>query len=229
VEGKVPQVTQEVTADLLAMQRQAVEASVDTADMDALSDEIFGQAVVEPPPAKKPNDQKLGEDVSNKTKRELEATQNLAVHLQTQIKELEDFKAKTEKEIAAYEKVAVALYEQVEAIAEEGEASRSVEAKMLTRKAVSTVRNLQKEAHDVIRSLETRLESAIRIGDSAMDNAITLRHIADQIYARTIKGLDEGETFKYSRSKILTATESRKGSLTELQVGPRNAQGCCVR
>jgi hypothetical protein len=60
-EGKSPQVTQEVTADLLAMQRQAVEASVDTSDMDALSDEIFGQAVVEPPAPKKNNEQKAGE------------------------------------------------------------------------------------------------------------------------------------------------------------------------
>jgi hypothetical protein len=128
-DGKVPAVTKELTADLLQIQREAVENSVDTADMDALSDEIFGEAKVETPPAKKPNDQKVTEDVVNKTKRELEATQNLAVHLQAQVKELEDYKAKTTREIAAYEKVAVALYEQVEAIAVEAEASKSSEAK----------------------------------------------------------------------------------------------------
>jgi hypothetical protein len=125
-EGKVPEPTIAVASDLLAVQRQAVESGVDMADIDALSNELFGEARHEPPPPKKTNEQKVGEDIENKTKRELEATQNLAVHLQGQVKELEDFKAKTEKEIAAYEKVAVALYEQVEAIAQEGETSSTV-------------------------------------------------------------------------------------------------------
>jgi hypothetical protein len=88
-------VTNVVAADLLSIQRQAVESSVEMADIDALSNELFGEAHVEPTPPKKNNDQKMGEDIENKTKRELEATQNLAVHLQTQVKELEEYKTKT--------------------------------------------------------------------------------------------------------------------------------------
>jgi Prohead core protein serine protease len=107
--SRPPQVTRELTSDYIEMQRKAIEADVDQADLDALTDEIYGQAKVEPTPPKKTNEQKAGEDVVNKTKRELEATQNLAIHLQTQIKELEDYKSKTTREIAAYEKVAVAL------------------------------------------------------------------------------------------------------------------------
>ena len=53
-------------------------------------------------------------DLQNRTARELEATTNLATHLQNQVRELEEQKEKAAKEIAAYEKVAVALYEQLE-------------------------------------------------------------------------------------------------------------------
>jgi hypothetical protein len=113
-------------------------------------------------------------DIKNRAARELEASQNLAVHLQAQVKELEDIKAKMEKEIDAYDKVATTLYEQSIEIAEEGENSKVMETRLLSRKAVTAIRSLQKEAHDVIRSLETRLESAIRIGDVAMETAITL-------------------------------------------------------
>jgi hypothetical protein len=60
-DGKVPAVTKELTADLLQIQREAVENSVDTADMDALSDEIFGEAKVDPVPPKKVNEQKASE------------------------------------------------------------------------------------------------------------------------------------------------------------------------
>jgi hypothetical protein len=103
-DGKVPAVTQQLTADLLAIQREAVENDVDVADIDALSDEIFGEAKIEPPPPKKTNEQRSAEDITNKAKRELEATQNLAV---TKIKSLSLRKIKTKNAARdrPYEKV----------------------------------------------------------------------------------------------------------------------------
>jgi esterase/lipase len=102
--------------------------------------------------------------------------------------------------------------QQMEELAEEGETTLDSDVKTLTRKFVSTVRRLQKEAHDVIRSLETRFESAIRIGDSAIDHAVTLRRIADSLYARSIKQIDESDkAFVKSKSaiaKLVTRQES---------------------
>jgi hypothetical protein len=175
-EGKAPAVpTKEITSDLLSIQREAVENAVDTADLEALSNDIFGE------PSAPPNKETKGEhpegskDILNKTLRELEATQNLAVYLRDQVTELETARDGMQKEIEAYEQVAVALYEQMEELAEEGEKIKDSDVKTLTRKFVSTVRRLRKEAHDVIRSLETRFESAIRIGDSAIDHAVGRR------------------------------------------------------
>jgi hypothetical protein len=114
-EGKAPAVpTKEITSDLLSIQREAVENAVDTADLEALSNEIFGE------PSAPPNKETKGEhpegskDILNKTLRELEATQNLAVYLRDQVTELETAKEGMQKEIEAYEQVAVALYEQME-------------------------------------------------------------------------------------------------------------------
>jgi hypothetical protein len=86
------QVTQDMTADLLGMQREAVNNAVDTEELDTLFNEIFG----EPSAAPKSNGNGNGRannyvdrDIHNRTVRELEATQNLAVSLQDQVKELE--------------------------------------------------------------------------------------------------------------------------------------------
>src|SRR4051812_14881196 len=82
-DGKLEKVTRQMTADILTMQRECVEAGVNSSELDDLSDEVFGEqaeplAPVEKPPAKNSN-QEL--DLLNRAKRELEATQNLAVHL----------------------------------------------------------------------------------------------------------------------------------------------------
>src|SRR5215212_6308526 len=83
-DGVPAKVTRQMTEDLLTMQRECVEAGQDTEELDALSNEIFGEqadppAPVEPkPPAKNSNQNR---DLLNRSQRELEATQNLAVHL----------------------------------------------------------------------------------------------------------------------------------------------------
>jgi hypothetical protein len=219
-EGKAPAVpTKEITSDLLSIQREAVENAVDTADLEALSNEIFGEPSAPPSKETKGEHPEGSKDILNKTLRELEATQNLAVYLRDQVTELETAKDNMQKEIEAYEQVAVALYEQMEELAEEGETIKDSDVKTLTRKFVSTVRRLQKEAHDVIRSLETRFESAIRIGDSAIDHAVTLRRIADSLYARSIKQIDESDkAFVKSRSAIAKIA-SRQESVTKKVVG----------
>jgi Prohead core protein serine protease len=219
-EGKAPEkVTKEVTADLLAIQREAVENAMDTSDLEALSNEIFGEPSTPEEKKSKGTHPEESKDILNKTLRELEATQNLAVYLRDQVTELETAKDTMQKEIEAYEQVAVTLYEQVEDLAEEGEASRDSEVKTLTRKFVSTVRRLQKEAHDVIRSLETRFESAIRIGDSAIDHAVTLRRIADSLYVRSVKQIDESDSaFVKSKSAIARMT-SRRESVAKQVIG----------
>jgi hypothetical protein len=227
INGQPPvKITQEVTADLLAIQREAVENSMNLGDLEALSDELFGQSsksITEkaPPPSK---DENVQRDINNRAARELEATQNLATHLQSQIKELEGIREDMKKEIAAYEKVAegyekvaVTLYEQLEVESINGEKTKEFESKTFMRKAVSTIRSLQKEAHEVIKTIEGRLDTAIRIGDSAMDTAVTLRRIADSLYSRQIKVLDEDKkAFRHSRTTVAKVEQTHPG-LTEDQ------------
>jgi hypothetical protein len=219
-EGKAPAVpTKEITSDLLSIQREAVENAVDTADLEALSNEIFGEPSAPPSKETKGEHPEGSKDILNKTLRELEATQNLAVYLRDQVTELETAKDNMQKEIEAYEQVAVALYEQMEELAEEGETIKDSDVKTLTRKFVSTVRRLQKEAHDVIRSLETRFESAIRIGDSAIDHAVTLRRIADSLYARSIKQIDESDKAFVKSKSAIAKIASRQESVAKKVVG----------
>jgi len=207
--GKPPsKVTQKMTADLLSIQREAVENSVDVSDIEVLSDEIFGEASKPTGTPNKLYNQDENRDVANRAARELEATKNLAVDLQGQVKTLEGLKVNLKKEISAYEKVAmgyekvaVALYDQVEDLHINGGKDNEHETKKLLRKTISTINSLQLEAKKVITGLEEKLETSIRIGDSAMDTAIVLRRIADSLYVRQVKQLDENsESWKHSRT-----------------------------
>jgi hypothetical protein len=185
--GTPVKVTRELTNDLLTMQHECVEAGHGTEELDSLSNEIFGEQADTPlsSTAKLPAQNSNQDcDLFNRAQRELEATQNLVIHLKGQLAELEAAKSTLEKERAAYCIVAEALQEQVDEVIREGDGSKDFETRRLVRKAVSAVNNIQKEAYEVITSLDTRLESAIRIGDAAIDYAITLRRIADSLYAR---------------------------------------------
>src|SRR3954447_8672047 len=54
-EGKPDKITREMSADILTMQRECIEASQSTEELDALSDELFGeQADLKPAVTQKP-------------------------------------------------------------------------------------------------------------------------------------------------------------------------------
>ena len=165
-----------------------------------MSDEIFGeQADPPPPPAPKPQAENSNpdRDLLNRAQRELEATQNLAVHLKDQVTEFETSKSAVEKKLSAYETVALSLQEQIDEVIRESE-----ETARLVRKAVSTVNQIQKEAYEIIKSQEARLESAIRIGDVVVDSAITLRRIAASLYQRQLRIAEFAQgTWRHSVTK----------------------------
>jgi hypothetical protein len=74
-EDKPPEkVTQEMTADLLAMQQEAIKNAVDTADLEALADELFGKDDETPPKkeGKQADNSNEDLDIKNRAARELE-------------------------------------------------------------------------------------------------------------------------------------------------------------
>jgi soluble cytochrome b562 len=208
---KAPEtVSREVVSDLLALQMKAVDEGLDVAELEALSDEIFGETDQTNNNKKnKDNNQHQDRDVINRAQRELEATQNLAQHLKSEVEKLEQTKKDLEIEIKAYQKVSENLYVQVEEIQREADESKTDETKRIARKALSSINNIQKEAHDVITSMETRLENAIRIADTAVENGIVLRRICDSLYTRILKITDSSEgAFKSTRTKQATIESS---------------------
>jgi hypothetical protein len=118
-EGVPEKITRQITADLLTIQRECVEADQDTEELDALSNEIYGEQADPPafaspkPPAANSNQDR---DLLNRAQRELEATQNLAVHLKDQVTELETSKSTTERQLSAYRRVAESLQEQIDEV-----------------------------------------------------------------------------------------------------------------
>jgi hypothetical protein len=103
-----------MTKDLLTMQRECVEAGQDTGELDSLLNEIFGEQsdppiAPEPKPSVKTSNQER--DILNRAQRELEATQNLAIHLKDRVTDLESSKVAVEEQISAYRRVAESLQE----------------------------------------------------------------------------------------------------------------------
>jgi hypothetical protein len=202
--GKPDKITSELTQDLLTMQKECVEARHDTEELDALSNEIFGEQADPLPPVEKPQAKNSNQDLDllNRSKRELEATQNLAVHLKDKVTELDTAKAALETQLNAYKSVAESLQEEIDEVIRESELARDDETRRLIRRSVSVVARLQKEAYEVIRSLEAKLEASIRIGDAAVDSAITLRRIADSLYQRQLRDAEKvPDTWKHSVTK----------------------------
>jgi hypothetical protein len=177
--------SREITEALLGIQREAVESGVrDLSPLELLTDQIYGTSSTPPnaPPSNESNPNK-DRDALNKTLRELEATQNLAVHYQELAETLETEKAEFDKKVQAFEDVAVTLYEQLEEATEKlNDGSTTRESQIVTERALRTVRQVQREARSLIKSLEVRLENAIRIGDQFAENAIVLRRIVDTLY-----------------------------------------------
>jgi soluble cytochrome b562 len=207
-----------MTEDLLTMRRKCVEAGQDTGELDSLLNKIFGEQsdppiTPEPKPSVKNSNQER--DILNRAQRELEATQNLAIHLKDQVTDLESSKVTVEEQISAYRRVAESLQEQIDEVICESDETKNFETARLVRKIVSTVNGILREAYEVLKSLEARLESAIRIGDVAVDSAITLRRIADSLYNQQLRAAEVTPgTWKHSRTKQV-AVENRHQEVTE--------------
>lgn len=219
--GKPERVTREMTADLLTLQRETVDAGVTTEALDALTDEIYGNTppapVVTPAPRPPAPNSNADRDLLNRAERELEATRNLAAALQDEVRTLETTRSEMAAEMAAYRQVAEGLQVQVDELVLEADTATTMESRITARKAVTTIRKIQSEAHQAITNLETRLESAIRIGDSAVDTAITLRRIADALYARQLKQIDSDPAAWASTRTAQATIESAPNRLTEEQ------------
>jgi len=183
--------SREITEALLKIQREMVQAGVrDTSPFDLLTDKVYGTPNHNPPNS--PPNSYAGDkdrDALNKALRELEATQNLAVHYQGLAEALETEKAEFDKKIQAFEDVSVSLYEQLETATEQlTDGSQEKQSRVVTERALRTVRQIQREARGLIKSLEVRLENAIRIGDQFAENAIVLRRIVDTLYNQFLEG-----------------------------------------
>src|SRR5215213_11184881 len=105
----------------------------DVEELDSLANEIFGEQTDPPaidpkPPAKNSNQDR---DLLNRAQRELEATQNLAVHLKDQVTNLETSKSTVEQQLAAYRSVAESLQEQIDKVIREADETRDFETRRL--------------------------------------------------------------------------------------------------
>jgi hypothetical protein len=191
----------EITEGLLKIQRDAVQAGVrNLVPLETLTDSVYGTPstpiTVTPQPDHNPDKDR---DALNKSLRELEATQNLATHYQVIAEKLELEKEDYDRKIEAYEDVSVTIYEQLQdAIEKLNDGSSARECRIVTERALRTIRTVQREARDLIKGLEVRLENAIRIGDQYAENAVVLRRIVDTLYGQF---LEKSDTDRYLSSK----------------------------
>src|SRR6516164_6864055 len=113
--------SREMIESLMNIQRDAVEAGVkDISALDSLTDMIYGKAAEPAKPNGIDRTQEVSQDILNRTLRELEATENLAVHFKTGLEKLKEDLEKSKQETEAYErvseaydKVAVSIYEEL--------------------------------------------------------------------------------------------------------------------
>jgi hypothetical protein len=183
----------EITEALLNIQREAIQTQVrDQSPLDLLKDEIYGTASYTPPPVVQndyTNDK--DRDALNKAMRELEATKNLASHYHQLSERLEVEQKDYERKIEAFEDVSTTIYEQLqEAVGKLNDGSTVKESRLVTERALRTVRQIQREARELIKGLEIQLENSIRIGDQFAENAIVLRKIVDTLYGQLVEASD---------------------------------------
>ena len=204
---------------LMNIQRDAVEAGIkDISELDKLTDLIYGKAAEPAKPNGHDRSQEVSQDILNRTLRELEATENLAVHFKTGLEKLKEDLEKSKQETEAYErvseaydKVAVSIYEELqETVSRLSHGVDDTEGKKLSEKFISIVKNIQREAQEVIVNYEPRLENAIRVGDVFAENAIVLRRIAGDLYNKylEIQNNDE-DSWLSSRSTNISMQEKR--------------------
>jgi hypothetical protein len=211
--------SRDMIESLMNIQRDAVEAGIkDISELDKLTDLIYGKAVEPVKPNGHDRTQEVNQDVLNRTLRELEATENLAVHFKTELEKLKEDLEKSKQETEAYErvseaydKVAVSIYEELqETVSRLSMDVDDTENKKLSEKFIQIVKNIQREAQDVIINYEARLENAIRVGDVFAENAIVLRRIAGDLYNKFLEIQDnDPESFISSRSTNISMQERR--------------------
>jgi hypothetical protein len=96
----------EMIESLMNIQRDAVEVGIkDISELDKLTDLIYGKAVEPVKQNGHDRTQEVNQDVLNRTLRELEATENLAVHFKTELEKLKEDLEKSKQETEAYERV----------------------------------------------------------------------------------------------------------------------------
>jgi hypothetical protein len=201
-----------VIEGLMSIQRKAVEAGLKGAavgPLDTLMDQVYGTSSNS---LNTPPNSYSDRDTLSKTLRELEATQNLAVHYQGLAETLEAEKAEFDRKIEAFEDVSVSLYEQLEAATVQlNDGSTTKETRIITERALRTVRQIQREARGLIKDLEIRLENAIRIGDQFAENAVVLRRVVDTLYGQ----FRNGDLKEYVSSKgTVTRVDERLNGRT---------------
>jgi hypothetical protein len=210
-----------ITEALLKIQREAVQAGVkDLTPFEALTDSVYGTASI-------PNTTGVlainnlsnpdkDKDALNKALRELEATQNLASHYQGVVETLETEKEEYDRKLAAFEDVSTTIYEQLQdAIEKLNDGSSAKESRIVTERALRTVRSVQREARSLIKGLEIRLENAIRVGDQFAENAVVLRRIVDTLYSQFLETGDKN--FITSKGTATKLGEKLNGQTTARQ------------
>jgi hypothetical protein len=207
-------ISTEVTKSLLAMQRSAVEGGVkDLTLLENLTDQIYGTESSTPLNNLVNYDKDKNQDALNKALRELEATQNLAVHYKTMAESFEQDHQQFQTKLAAYEEVSATIYEELEnSVAQLNDGSSAAQARDITERSLRTVRRIQKEARDLILNLETRLDNTIRIGDQFAENAIVLRRIVNTLYQQLIEIQDrDPKSFVSSKGTQTRVSEKLEG------------------
>jgi hypothetical protein len=214
------------------IQRDAVEAGIkDISELDKLTDLIYGKAVEPPKVSSHDRTQEVNQDVLNRTLRELEATENLAVHFKTELEKLKEDLEKPKQETEAYErvseaydKVAVSIYEELqETVSRLCMGVDDTEGKKLSEKFISIAKNIQSEAQEVIVNYEARLENAIRVGDVFAENAIVLRRIAGDLYNKFLE-IQNNDEDSWLTSRSMNVSMQEKRALAAQDRGRNNLQ-----
>jgi hypothetical protein len=216
-------VSKEATKGLLNIQQSAVQGGVRDVSLlealETLTDQIYGTESNSTPNNSQNYEKDKNQDAINKAFRELEATQNLAVHYKSLAETLEEEQKNYNTRIQAYEEVSATIYEELEAsIAKQSDGTTDTKVRDITEKSLRTVRRIQKEARDLIINLETRLDNTIRIGDQFAENAIVLRRIADTLYKQLIEIQDKDpKNFVSSKGTSTRVDEKIAGKRTAVE------------
>ena len=201
-----------VTEALLGIQREAIQAGIkDISLFDRLADTVLGTVSPHINVTENNYTSDKDKDALNKALRELEATQNLASHYQGIAETLEAEKEESDRKIAAFEDVSTTIYEQLqEATTKLNDGSSTKEVRLVTERALRTVRQIQREARSLIKGLEIRLENSIQIGDQFAENAVVLRRIVDTLYNQFLEMSDK--TYISSKGTATKIDEKLRGT-----------------